>query len=148
MSSRSSVTCGSQSRVVTEQHLTLAFEHGFRCGEKPVTADVIETVLARQLDDLESRLARHGYSVKNLADQFHAKLAEVRPFLRGALDPERPRDLSEQMRVAGLPLSPVSFNLSRLAICRLQDDVLHAKMSFHVVDCCTALRSTAGLRPR
>jgi hypothetical protein len=23
-----------------EQHLILAFEHGFRCGEKPVTADV------------------------------------------------------------------------------------------------------------
>jgi hypothetical protein len=81
-----------------EQHLTLAFEHGFRCGEKPVTADVIETVLARQLDDLEPRLTRHGYSVKNLADQFHAKPAEVRLFLRGALDAERTRELSEQMR--------------------------------------------------
>jgi hypothetical protein len=38
----------------------LAFEHGFRCGEKPVTADVVETVLVRQLDDLEPRLTRHG----------------------------------------------------------------------------------------
>ena len=44
-----------------EQHLTLAFEHGFRCGEKPVTAEVLETVLSRQLDDLEPRLTRHGY---------------------------------------------------------------------------------------
>jgi type II secretory pathway predicted ATPase ExeA len=87
-----------------EQHLTLAFEHGFRCGEKPVNADVIETVLAQKLDDLEPRLTRHGYSVKNLADQFHAKPAEVRLFLRGALDAERTRELSEQMRVAGLPL--------------------------------------------
>jgi type II secretory pathway predicted ATPase ExeA len=87
-----------------EQHLTLAFEHGFRCGEKPVNPDVIETVLAQQLDDLEPRLTRHGYSVKNLADQFHAKPAEVRLFLRGALDAERTRELSEQMRVAGLPL--------------------------------------------
>jgi hypothetical protein len=55
-------------------------------------------------DDLEPRLTRHGYSVKNLADQFHAKPAEVRLFLRGALDAERTRELSEQMRVAGLPL--------------------------------------------
>jgi type II secretory pathway predicted ATPase ExeA len=87
-----------------EQHLILAFEHGFRCGEKPVTAEVLETVLSRQLDDLEPRLTRHGYSVKNLADQFHAKPAEVRLFVRGALDAERTRELSEQMRVAGLPL--------------------------------------------
>jgi hypothetical protein len=87
-----------------EQHLTLAFERGFRCGEKPVTAEVLETVLSRQLDDLEPRLTGHGYSVKNLADQFHAKPAEVRLFLRGALDAERMRELSEQMRVAGLPL--------------------------------------------
>jgi hypothetical protein len=88
----------------TEQHLTLAFEHGLRCGEKPVSADVIETVLARQRDDLEPRLTRHGDSVKNLADQFHTKPAEVRLFLRGALDAERTRERSEQMRVAGLPL--------------------------------------------
>jgi type II secretory pathway predicted ATPase ExeA len=27
-----------------EQHLTLAFEHGFRCGEKPVTAELLEAV--------------------------------------------------------------------------------------------------------
>jgi type II secretory pathway predicted ATPase ExeA len=87
-----------------EQHLTLAFEHGFRCGEKPVTAELLEAVLSRQLDDLEPRLTRHGYSVKNLADQFNAKPAEVRLFLRGALDAERTRELSEQMRVAGLPL--------------------------------------------
>jgi hypothetical protein len=65
---------------------------------------VLETVLSRQLDDLEPRLTRHGYSVKNLADQFNAKPAEVRLFLRGALDAERTRELSEQMRVAGLPL--------------------------------------------
>jgi hypothetical protein len=55
-----------------EQHVTLAFEHGFRCGEKPVAAELLEIIL--------------------------------RLFLRGALDAERTRKLSEQMRVAGLPL--------------------------------------------
>jgi hypothetical protein len=69
-----------------EQHLILAFEHGFRCGEKRVTAEVL-TVLSRQLDDLEPRLTRHGYSVKNLADQFHAKPAEVRRFCAALLIP-------------------------------------------------------------
>jgi hypothetical protein len=54
------------------------------------------------------RPTRHGYSVKNLARQFHAKLARVRLFLRGALDTERTRELSEQMRVAGLASGSVT----------------------------------------
>lgn len=87
-----------------EQHLALALEHGFRSGERPVTAEVVEMVLSRQLDDIEPRLTRHGYNVKSLAEQFHAKPAEIRLFLRGALDPERSRELSDQMRTAGLPL--------------------------------------------
>ena len=43
-----------------EQHLTLAFEEGFRIGEKPVTPEAVEAVLSRQLDDLEPKLTRHG----------------------------------------------------------------------------------------
>ena len=86
------------------QHLTLAFEHGFRSGVKPVTAEVVETVLSRQLDELEPRLTRHGYNVKNLATQFHAKPAEIRLFLRGALNEQRTHELTEQMRAAGLPM--------------------------------------------
>jgi hypothetical protein len=45
---------------------------------------------------------RHGYSATNLARQFHAKLVRARLFLRCALDAERTRELSEQMRAAGL----------------------------------------------
>jgi len=33
-----------------ERHLALAFEEGFRVGEKPVTAEVVEAGLSRQLD--------------------------------------------------------------------------------------------------
>src|SRR5947209_8384055 len=54
-----------------ERHLTLAFEEGFRVGEKPVTAEVVEAVLSRQLDELEPRLTRHGYSVHTLSEQFN-----------------------------------------------------------------------------
>ncbi|HEY0837678.1 MAG TPA: AAA family ATPase [Azospirillum sp.] len=53
-----------------EQHLSLAFEEAFRVGERPVTVQVVESVLSRHLDDLEPRLTRHGYSVRSLADQF------------------------------------------------------------------------------
>jgi len=43
-----------------EQHLSLAFEKAFRVGEKPVTAEVIEAVLSRQIDDLEPKLMRQA----------------------------------------------------------------------------------------
>ncbi len=87
-----------------EQHLTLAFEEGFRVGERPVTADVVNSVLSRHLDDLEPKLTRHGYSVKSLSDQFSAKPSEIKLFLQGQLDATRTRELSEQMLAAGLPL--------------------------------------------
>jgi hypothetical protein len=57
------------------------------------------------------------------ADQFHAKPAEVRLFLRGALDAERTRELSEKMRIAGpgmhnqirnRPYSDAFFGLLRI----------------------------------
>jgi hypothetical protein len=86
------------------QHLTLAFEEGFRIGEKPVTTDAVEAVLSHQLDDLEPKLTRHGYDVNNLAEQFNAKPAEIRRSLRGELDAARTRELTDEMLAAGLPI--------------------------------------------
>ena len=44
-----------------EMHLTLAFEHAFRLGEKRVSVEVVERVLSRAIDDLEPTLTRNGY---------------------------------------------------------------------------------------
>jgi hypothetical protein len=51
-----------------EQHLTLAFEEGYKISQKPVGTDVIQSVLAPDLEDLEPRLTRHGYNAKVLAE--------------------------------------------------------------------------------
>lgn len=51
-----------------QRHLTLALEAGFQTGEKPVTAELVETVLSRQLDDLEPTLMRHGYRLKDMVE--------------------------------------------------------------------------------
>ncbi|MFM9432986.1 hypothetical protein ACFDR9_000015 [Janthinobacterium sp. CG_23.3] len=51
---------------------TLALEAGYQTGEKPVTAELVETVLLRQLDNLEPTLARHGYRLKDMTEQFDA----------------------------------------------------------------------------
>lgn len=38
-----------------EQHLSLAFEEAHRIGEKPVTAAVVESILSKQIDDIEPK---------------------------------------------------------------------------------------------
>jgi len=86
------------------RHLVRAFEAGFGASVKPIDAATVEGVLSRQIDDLEPQLTRHGYDTKSLADQFDAKPAEIRKLLRGGLDPARARELTDDMRAAGLPL--------------------------------------------
>jgi hypothetical protein len=87
-----------------EQHLTLAFEAAYLFGEKPVTTAIVESVLSKQIDDLEPTLTRHGYDVRSLAEQFNAKQSDIKALFRGQLDPVRTRELQEQMLAAGLPI--------------------------------------------
>lgn len=85
-------------------HLTLALEAGYQTGEKPVTAELVETVLSRQLDDLEPTLARHGYRLKDMNEQFDAKTAEIRAMFSNQLEPKRTAEIRERMLAAGLPI--------------------------------------------
>jgi len=85
------------------QHLVRSFEAGFEIGAKPIDAGVIDAVLSRQIDDLEPQLTRNGYDLRSLVEQFDAKPAEIRKFLRGDLDPGRSQELMDEMRAAGLP---------------------------------------------
>ena len=87
-----------------EQHLSLAFEYAYQTGEKPVTNTLIDSILSKQIDDLEPTLTRHGYNVRSLAEQFNTKPAEIRLLFKGQLDAMRAQDLREQMLAAGLPI--------------------------------------------
>ena len=87
-----------------EQHLMRSFDAAYHIGEKPVTKAVVESVLSKQINDIEPTLIRNGYNVKELAEQFGAKPSEIRAFFRGQLDQPRTRDLQQQMLSAGLPL--------------------------------------------
>jgi hypothetical protein len=95
-------------RLVTplqiEQYLGFAFEKGFHIGQKPVTAEVVESVPVRDLDDPEPRLIRHGYNAKVLAQVLNIRLAEVRAFLRGQLPTQRTQGLKNQLLISGVPV--------------------------------------------
>ena len=87
-----------------EMHLDLAFDAAFRAGAKPVPVEIVDGVLSRAIDDLEPRLIRNGYDAATLAREFATKPAEIRSFLSGGLEAERTRELTEQLRAAGVPL--------------------------------------------
>jgi len=87
-----------------EQHLTLALETGYQANEKPVNEAIIESVLSKQIDDLEPTLTRHGYSTKILTEMLGTKTSEIRALFKQTLEPERARELKEQMLAAGLPI--------------------------------------------
>jgi hypothetical protein len=87
-----------------EQYLTRAFEEAYKIGQKPVSADIVESVLAPDIDILDARLVRNGYNVKNLCELLNAKPREINAFIRGQLPPERTQQLSSQLLVVGVPL--------------------------------------------
>ena len=87
-----------------QQHLMLAMEAAYQAGEKPVTGVIVESVLSKQIDELEPRLTRYGYDVRGLAEQFNAKPAEIKLLFRGQLDAARTKDLTDQMLSAGIPI--------------------------------------------
>ena len=51
-----------------EYYLTRALEEAYKVGQKPVGADMIENVLAKDINGLEPRLTRQGYNAKVLAE--------------------------------------------------------------------------------
>lgn len=41
--------------------------------ERPITAELVDSILSRKFDDLEPTLTRHGYRLKDMVEQFDAK---------------------------------------------------------------------------
>jgi type II secretory pathway predicted ATPase ExeA len=87
-----------------EWHLTQAFETAYQSGESPVSAELVEALLARHLEDLESTLTRQGYGMKELVQNFDAKPAEIKALFANQLDAIRASELRDRMRLAGLPI--------------------------------------------
>jgi len=86
------------------KYITLAVEEAFRIGQKPVTGEVIENVLAKDIDGLEARLARDGYQARDLAELLNVRQAEIRSLFQGRLEPNRVQELKGEMLAAGIPV--------------------------------------------
>jgi hypothetical protein len=67
-----------------EQHLTLALETGYQASEKPVGEAIVDSVLSKQIDDLEPTLTRRGYTAKVLTEMLGTKPGEIKALSMGS----------------------------------------------------------------
>ena len=82
-----------------EYYLTRALEEAYKVGQKSVETDMIENVLAKDINGLEHRLTRQGYNAKVLAELLNAKPREIKSFLSGHLAPGRAQDSYDKQYV-------------------------------------------------
>jgi hypothetical protein len=94
----------SRTPLQVQQHVTRALEAGYLTGERPITVDLVDSVLSRKLDDLEPTLTRHGYRLKDMVEQFDAKPAEIRALFNHQLDPTRTAELRDRILAASLSI--------------------------------------------
>jgi type II secretory pathway predicted ATPase ExeA len=96
------------SRLVTPlqiiQYLDLSFEEAYQVGQKPVSAEMIEGVLAQDINGLESTLTRSGYNLKVVAELVNVRPTEIRSSLQGRLSASRAQELRDEMLAVGIPL--------------------------------------------
>ncbi len=83
-------------------YLSLALAKGHAIGAKPVDEEIIESVLAPDLDALEPKLARHGYSITVLCEHLNARRSEVRAYLSGKLPPGRTEEFNREIHRLGI----------------------------------------------
>jgi hypothetical protein len=64
-------------KMLFGRHLGCTQEEGYKVCQKPVSAELIDTVIAKDIDELEPRLTRQGYHMK--ASPFDPFPPHIRP---------------------------------------------------------------------
>lgn len=86
------------------QYLTMAVEEAYRSGQKPITTEIVESVLAKDIDGMEARLARNGYQAKAIADILNVRPAVIKSLFYGQLEPAKALELKSDLLAAGVPV--------------------------------------------
>ena len=67
-------------------YLTRALEQAYLSGTKPITVEIIESILVPDLDGIEAKLARSGYNLQALCEVLNSRPSEVKAYLLGQLN--------------------------------------------------------------
>ena len=83
-------------------YLAQALEKAYIIGVKPVTPDIIQSVLSIDIDGLEAKLARNGYTIFSLSEILNAKASEVKMYLRGQLTSNKLSGFNQEITKLGV----------------------------------------------
>lgn len=83
-------------------YLSLALIKGLTTGTNPIDSEIIESVLAPDLNTLEPKLARQGYGMAVLCEHLNARRNEVRAYLRGQLTAGKTEEFNKEIHKLGI----------------------------------------------
>lgn len=83
-------------------YLLQALEKAYLVGSKPVTTDIIQSVLVTDIDGLEAKLARSGYTIVSLMEHLNATASEVKMYLRGQLTSSKVNGFNQEINKLGV----------------------------------------------
>jgi len=87
-----------------EHYLTLTVQQAYDVGVKPITEEIINSVIARGIDDLEPKLTRFGYDTKTLSKTLNLRPTVIRSFFHGHLPPGQTQEIQNELLAMGLPI--------------------------------------------
>lgn len=67
-------------------YLIRAMEQAYLSGTKPMTVEIVQSVLVPDLDGVEAKLARNGYNLLALCEALNARPAEIKSYFLGQLN--------------------------------------------------------------
>ncbi len=83
-------------------YLTQAMEQAYLSGTKPITSEIIQSVLMPDLDGIEAKLARNGYNLQALCEVLNSRPSEVRAYLLGQLNTNKVVEFNKEIYKLGV----------------------------------------------
>lgn len=83
-------------------YLTQAMEQAYIAGIKPITTEIMESILVPDLDGIEAKLARYGYNLQALCEVLNARPSEVKAYLAGQLNSNKLSEFNKEIYKLGV----------------------------------------------
>jgi type II secretory pathway predicted ATPase ExeA len=84
------------------KYLWLSLQKGYITGAKPVTKEIVQSVLVPEINGLDAKLARNGYSNKYLCDLLNTRNNELKLFFKGLLTGPKLNEFNQEILKLGI----------------------------------------------
>jgi len=83
-------------------YLAQAMEQAYLTGTKPITCEIVQSILAPDLEGIAAKLARSGYNLSALCEVLNARPSEVRAYLLGQLNSSKLQEFHKEINKLGV----------------------------------------------